>query len=239
MFRNFLSCLICCKFLSKAAWDFLPRGLAWRKPCEAVATHWPHFKWAMAVVAFVQLVLFVNESLQHLKSIDRNMRAVANTSKVCATRANLMEWRSCLAFSAKWHQCSVQGAYLLWQKKQSSVPACPASQRMLLETGQPLSQLDQYQADSDWPAIRLKVYEIDSYLSVAHENFLLMTVAKQQFPEAVQAKIHKWETQYKQWSKVAEETDGLNLNQFMEQIKEAVGKYSDSTQWDEPAFQFN
>ena len=169
----------------------------------------------MAVVAFVQLVLFVYMSLQYLKSIDRNTRAVAKTSQVCATRANLMEWRSCLAFSAKWHQCSVQGAYLLWQKKQSSVPACPASQRMLLETGQPMSQLDQFLADSDWPAIRLKVYEIDSYLSVAHENYLLMTVAKQKFPEATQANIMKWEAKYQQWCQTATRTDGFDLEQYL------------------------
>jgi hypothetical protein len=110
---------------------------------------------------------------------------------------------------------------------------------MLLETGQPLSQLDQFMADSEWPAIRLKVLEIDSGLSVAHENFLLMTVAKKQFPEATQVNISKWEAIYKQWCQLATETSNFDLTRYQTEVKMAVEQHSASMQWDEPAFQFD
>jgi hypothetical protein len=234
----------CRKVLQSPVFQFLMAivaisvGKSMEKWAEAVAKYLPHIQWAMAVVAVVQSMLFVHKSMQHLKSIDKHMRAVGNTSQVCATRANLIEWRSCLAFTAKWHQCSLQGAYLLWQKGQSSVPACPASQVMLLETGQPMSQLDQFMADEEWPALRLQVLEIDSGLSVAHENFLLMTVAKKQFPPATQLNISKWEAIYKQWCQTAAETSNFDLAQYPNEVKKAVSEHSGSMQWDEPAFKF-
>ena len=91
-------------------------GKLMEKWADAVAKHLPHIQCAMAVVAVVQLIMLVNNSLQYLESIASNMPGVANTSWRRATRANLIERRSCLAFSAKWHKCSVQGAHVLCQK---------------------------------------------------------------------------------------------------------------------------
>jgi hypothetical protein len=212
-------------------------GKSMEKWADAVAKHMPHIQWAMAVVAFVQWSTFVNNSLQYLQSIANNMRAVANTSQVCATRANLIEWRNCLAFSAQWHKCSVQGAYGLWQKKQSGVPACGASQRMHLETGQPLSQLDQFMADIEWPEIRLLVLEIDSGLSLAHENYLLMTVAQQPRSPSVQANIRKWEAIYQKWRQIGIETNNFNFEQYQNQVQQAVKRHVHMMEWCQPAFQ--
>jgi hypothetical protein len=203
---------------------------------DAVAKYLPRIQWAMEVVAVVQLIMFVNNSLQYLKSIASNMQAVALTSQVCATTANLIEWRSCLAFSAKWHKCSVQGAYVLWQKKRSGVPAWPASQRMQLETGQPLPQLDQFMADIEWPEIRLQILQIDSGLSVAHENHLLMTMAQQQFSPAIQANILKWEKVYQKWCQIAIATNNFNIDQYQNQLQKAIKHHVHMIEWEQPAF---
>ena len=41
---------------------------------------------------------------------------------------NVMEWRSCLGSISRWHQCSLQAAYALWQYSLVGVPSCPANQ---------------------------------------------------------------------------------------------------------------
>ena len=211
-------------------------GKSKEKWADAVDQHLLHIQRAMAVVAVVQLMMWVTNSLQHLESIANNMLAVANTSQVCATRANLIEWRSCLAFSAKWHKCSVQGAYVVWQKKHSGVPACLASQRMQLETGQPLSQLDQFMADIDWPAIRLKIFQIDSGLSVAHENHLLM-VAKQQLSPSIQGNILQWDKLYQKWCQIAIATNNFNIDQYPNDVNKAIKHHVHMVEWEQPAFQ--
>ena len=231
------------QFLQSPVFQFLmailaiSAGKSKEKWADAVDQHLLHIQWAMAVVAVVQLMMWVTNSLQYLDSIANNMLAVANTSQVCATRANLIEWRSCLAFNAKWHDCSVQGAYVLWQKKQSGVPACPASQRMQLETGQPLSQLDQFMADIDWPAIRLQILQIDSGLSVAHENHLLMTVAKQQFSPSIQGNILMWEQIYQKWCQIAIATNNFNIDQYPNEVNKAIKHHEWMIELEQPAFQ--
>jgi hypothetical protein len=214
-------------------------GKSKEKLAAEVAKQLPQIKWTMGVVGFLQSMLFFRKSLQYFKSISDNMWEVAVTSQTCATRANVMEWRSCLGFSAKWHNCSLQSAYMLWQKKQSTVPCCPANQSMQLETGQPMTQLDQFIATSEWPVTRLQILEIDNCLSIAHENYLLMTVAKKQFADAKQADIWKWEKVYKQWCQIASSTNGFDLKQFPERVMEAVENQHLSMQWDAPAFNFH
>ena len=84
-----------------------------------------------------------------------------------------------------------------------------------------MSQLDQFIAGVEWPEIRLQILQIDNALSVAHENYLLMTVAKHQFAEATQANISKWEPVYQKWCQIAIATDGFEC-QFPTQVKQAV-----------------
>jgi hypothetical protein len=110
---------------------------------------------------------------------------------------------------------------------------------MQLETGQPMTQLDQFIATSEWPVTRLQILEIDNCLSIAHENYLLMTVAKKQFADAKQADIWKWEKVYKQWCQIASSTNGFDLKQFPEKVMEAVENQHLSMQWDAPAFNFH
>ena len=105
-----------------------------------------------------------------------------------------------------------------------------------METGEPMSQLDQFFADVEWPEIRMQILQIDNALSVAHENYLLMTVAKHKFAEATLANISKWEPVSQQWSKISIATDGFDC-QFPNEIKQAVQDFFPIMQWDEPAFQ--
>jgi hypothetical protein len=221
-----------------AVWFAINAGKSKEKLAAAVLNQLPRIQWSMGVVGFVQSMLFFKQSLQYFKNITNNTWAVANTSQVCATRANVMEWRNCLDFSSKWHKCSLQSAYMLWQKKQSTVPACPASQRMQLPTGQPMSQMDQFIADSEWPVTKMQILEIDSCLSVAHENWLLMTVAKKQFSDAAQASILQWEAVYQQWCQTATATSGFDLKQFPTDVMKAVENHYSSMKWDAVAFKF-
>ncbi len=63
-----------------------------------------------------------------MEKLRKSLYQVEITSQVCATRANIMEWRSCLAFTAKWYECSLQSAYTRWRWNAVSIPSCPANQ---------------------------------------------------------------------------------------------------------------
>ena len=92
-------------------------------------------------------------------------------------------------------------------------------------------------ADVEWPEIRLQFLQIDNALSVAHENYLLMTVAKQQFTEATQANILKWEALYQKWCQIAIATDGFDC-EFPTEAKKELEDFFPVMKWGEPAFQF-
>ena len=85
-----------------------------------------------------------DELMKSVKSIESNLDAVAVTSQVCATRANVMEWRSCLAATASWHSCSWQSAYQLWRRGAVSMPSCPANIGLAeFVRGSPMSLADE------------------------------------------------------------------------------------------------
>ena len=59
------------------------------------------------------------------------------------------------------------------------------------EPVQPQSVPKRNQEPSSDQATRLQILQIDKCLSIAHENYLLMSAAKQQFADAKQADIWK------------------------------------------------
>ena len=109
-------------------------------------------KVAVGLVSAIQLLLRFKHQDKQFKQFMQALSAVQNTSQVCATRANVIEWRSCLQMLAKWHNVSLQSAYKLWQLKLGSVPPCPASQWGLLSSGTPMNYSDQSIADQDCDA---------------------------------------------------------------------------------------
>ena len=50
-----------------------------------------------------------------LAAMSENIKLIACTSQVCATRANAMEWRQCLDAISSWHKCSPQAAHAIWR----------------------------------------------------------------------------------------------------------------------------
>jgi hypothetical protein len=86
---------------------------------------------------------------------------------------------------------------------------------------------------------RLQILQINKCLSIAHENYLLLTGAKEQFADDKQADIEKWEQGYQQWIHIWRSTNGFDLKQFPQKVKEAVENQYLSMQWDAPAFKYH
>jgi hypothetical protein len=85
----------------------------------------------------------LKEASIKLDKCEEHLGQVAVTSQVCATLANITEWRSCLQSIADWHGVSLQSAYNIWQAAGSKVPSCPANQSMEVAGSQPMTLTDQ------------------------------------------------------------------------------------------------
>jgi hypothetical protein len=79
---------------------------------------------------------------ESLQSYEQQLSSIATTSQVCATRANITEWRSCLESISSWHGVSLQSAYSIWRSGSAKVPSCPANQSLEFEGSQPLTVTD-------------------------------------------------------------------------------------------------
>ena len=133
----------------------------------------PQFWFICKAVAVLQFVQFLAYMKQWMARTSSDLEHVATTSQVVATRSNILEWRSCLEFASKWHNCSLQCAYDLWQQSGHRCPPCPASQSFRLSAGVPLSPIDQWIAVQDQLHMPESIEQYDYKLSVAWENYLL------------------------------------------------------------------
>ena len=95
--------------------------------------------------SFTALVDSNNALVAAAGAHEQYLSKIASTSQVTATRANVVEWRSCLQSIAKWHQCNLQTAYRRWQCGQVGFPSAPASQWGILDEGQPMHVQDQFE----------------------------------------------------------------------------------------------
>ena len=86
--------------------------------------------------------------------------------------------------------------------------------------------------------LRLQILHIEKYLSIAHEQFQLMSAAPEYFSSDKSTDICNWEQVYQEWCQLATSTNGFDLNQFPEKIKEAVENQFLTIPWDAPAFHF-
>jgi hypothetical protein len=77
-----------------------------------------------------QFAAKLNDVTESLKKCEEHLGQVAVTSQVCATRANITEWRSCLQSISDWRGVPLQAAYSIWQSGQSVMPSCPANQSL-------------------------------------------------------------------------------------------------------------
>ena len=85
----------------------------------------------------------VKSLIKSVQSVDSSLQHIVITSQVCATRANIMEWRDCLRAVSKWHGCSYPSAYRLWQQGAGRVPTCPMNASTELTSGKPMSLFDE------------------------------------------------------------------------------------------------
>ena len=178
-----------------------PSVLAVKEAVVAWMPQWLQFESLLYSVGTIQLVQLLLFGTQWLQSIRRSCYKTSETSQVCATRMNVMEWRSCLQFAAQWHDCSLQSAYSMWQQSQLSIPACPANQWMKLQSGQPMGPSDQAVADFELsPQFREKL-TVDGELAEWHEKCQFHQAAVEQFNEEEVRVLLEMEQLYWKFSK--------------------------------------
>ena len=200
---------------------------------------WPKVKSAAVLFIFVQVAQFMRHTERRISRIVWSVQQIELTSQVCATRANIVEWRSCLQFAGLWHKVSLQAAYKLWQVGGMQSPACPANQWGVLESGQPMVSCDQNKADSELPPDgRMQVLQVDAALSAVHEKYLLITEAKSatNYSDQFVGLINKWENEFQLWDQLTQETENFNFLKYPKSMKE-VEQFAQKIDWDNKLFQ--
>ena len=184
-------------------------------------------QWAVNLAQFHQC---------HLKQQSEHLWAVAQTSQVCATRANVLEWRSCLSAVAEWHQCSLQGAYSLWQAGSGQYPACPANQWLILPQGQPLTAVDQYKADQSIGELWTVVQAVDHALGTVREFQLLIEADKATVDAKYQSEFQTLVDQYDQWKQLVRQYHGFSAGANLDSALAAVKDFQSTVNFNSPVF---
>ena len=184
-------------------------------------------KVAVGVVAVAQLMQRWQLQDKQFKQCLKAFKAVENTNQVMATRSNVMEWRSCLQFLSKWHKVSLQSAYKLWQLKLGAVPACPANQWNILETGMPMGPSDQSIADAELPQKKVEQCRIDEQVR-AYSEKQSMILDGNQFPDSIKRSLEKFEEPVKKWKSTRMTT--------VTEMDEAVAQFKQSVDMEDPVW---
>ena len=219
-----------------------PSVLAVKEAVVAWMPQWLQFEALLHTVGTIQLVQLLLFGTQWLQSIRRSCYKTSETSQVCATRMNVMEWRSCLQFAAQWHDCSLQSAYSMWQQSQLSIPACPASQWMKLQSGQPMGPSDQAVADFELsPQFREKLM-VDGELAEWHEKYQFHKGAVEQYNEeevrvlmAMDSLYWDFSKKQAQCGKSKKQWNNANSVEYLKSIKSKLAsakeEYEQATQF--------
>ena len=203
-----------------------------------ISAQFPPAQWAVAVMALSKLTQFQQAVRQWMYDIKYSVGQIEVTSQVSATRANIMEWRSCLQFGSQWHKVSLQAAYKLWQGKLLSCPACPANQWGALQSGQPMMQLDQSIADADLPSLKLRVLTVGATLSQAHEYSLLFSAAKLgKKSEQYLSDLTVHEQLHNEWQRTCHVTGQFDFNRHAQDIQLSVDQFEAKINWQSAIFQ--
>ena len=179
-------------------------------------------KVAVGVVCAMQLMLRWQVQDTQYRHFMKALKAVENTSQVCATRANVLEWRSCLQMLASWHRVSLQSAYKLWQLGLGAVPPCPASQWGVLSTGMPMGHSDQSIADTELPQYTVEQFKVERMVHAFTEKQLLLGSGSQRNDAQSHANsLQKFAAPVEQWKSTRMDTSSEReeaVRQFMQQI---------------------
>ena len=179
-------------------------------------------KVAVGVVCGIQLLLRWQLQDKQYTQFMNAMKAVENTSQVCATRANVVEWRSCLQTLSQWHKVSLQSAYKLWQLKLGSLPPCPARQWGVLSMGMPMGHSDQSIADTELPQCRVEQLKVDKMVH-KYDEYQLFLDSGVEFNdgESLMNSLKKFAAPVEQWKSTRMETAiecESAVQQFMQKI---------------------
>ena len=121
---------------------------------------------AVLVLQFVQFIgsskKFFSDCKCFQLKLKEQLDKLTVTNQVTATRQNSQEWRSCLQFAAQWHGCKLQSVYALWQSSSLRSPPPPVSQKFRLQSGMPLSPIDQYLSNKEVTDAQSKLNQYDS-----------------------------------------------------------------------------
>ena len=216
-----------------------PSVLAVKEAVVAWMPQWLQFESLLYSVGTIQLVQLLLFGTQWLQSIRRSCFMTSQTSQVCATRLNVMEWRSCLQFAAEWHDVSLQSAYSMWQQSQLSIPACPANQWMKLESGQPMGPSDQSVATRELSGQYRQKLLVDGELAEWHEKFQFHEEAVEKFNNDQVSVLVSMDKLYWQFSEKNTQYAGTwtsqaavkYLKEVQSQLKAAKKDFEESPQY--------
>ncbi len=203
---------------------------------QSVGEEWAQFVMAVKAVAFLEAVRLGKALVEGARSLQASVSAIETTSQVCATRANMDEWRQCLQFAAQWHKCCLQTAYKIWQSGRIAAPAPPANQWGVLPGGQPMQVTDQLEADAELPAQLEQFMDLDGHLSAVHEKFMMMEAAKKQYTAEEVKEIKKVEPVYQQFKAKCLQISGKDWRHELRSLKEVADEVSQGMDFNAPVF---
>jgi len=214
------------QFLALAVMHVLSAQIPVVDQClTAVAEATGGFQAVLHKVLTVQACQLLWTGCWTLNSIRKECTKSAITSQVCATRANMDEWRQCLQFGSQWHKTTLQGAYLLWQSASLTVPAPPANQWMRVESGQPMQPSDAQEARKDITPVKLEQIAVEARMTEYHELAIHRKEGVRQFNmhqslliKEVDQWYHKFMTNYQEFANAGQSQQEERLNHLASEL---------------------
>ena len=132
-----------------------------------------------------------------------------------------------MTFASKWHKCSLQAAYKLWQSKVIAVPACPANQWGIFATGQPMRGSDQQVAGGEFPVSKMDQLYIEEMVRRFDEKQSMYEQGMEVAPLIVNS-LKKYMKPVQQWKSTRMD--------LIEDIDKAVHEFQTCVHWGDPVW---
>ena len=129
-----------------------------------------------------------------------------------------------MTFASKWHKCSPQAAYKLWQSKVIGVPACPANQWGIFTTGQPMRNSDQQVADGEFPVAKMDQLYIEEMVRRFSEKQSMYEQGMEVAPLIVSS-LKKYMKPVQEWKSTKME--------LPQDLEKAVREFKSCVHWDD------
>ena len=186
--------------------------------------------------SFTALVDSNNALVAAAGAHEQYLSKIASTSQVTATRANVVEWRSCLQSIAKWHQCNLQTAYRRWQCGQVGFPSAPASQWGILDEGQPMHVQDQFVAEQEYGEVSTDLFQYDFQLTRAFELRELQKKGAVEFTAEEDQCLQAALSLHQKFMQKCKDTNGFDCSRYQEDLKNFMKQLESELDWHNPVF---